>query len=105
MLSISNSMADYQTALNTSLGDYISHRASQEGIPEGVLEKRLTIEPIRVQGMALIGNPSYDAVKDFNRVAANYDAVVELREGLSDIRWLGFLGSCYRISGTGIKQK
>ena len=100
------SMTDYQSALNTSLGDYLSHRASQEGTTREGLEKKLVIEAIRVQGTSfLVGDSSRYAIYEFNKVAEGYDAVVELREGLCDVGLSAIFFPSYRISATGIKKK
>ncbi|RMF90727.1 MAG: hypothetical protein D6733_03070 [Methanobacteriota archaeon] len=97
-------MADYQGALNTSLGDYLSYRASREGTSRKKLEKDLEIAPIRVEGDAVFYDPRDKAIKRFNAVAAEYDVVVELQEGFANFGiWQFFLYKKYVISGTGIK--
>lgn len=99
-------MADYQGALNTSLGDYLSYRASREDTTRKKLEKHLNIEPIRVEGNAIFYDPRDSAIKAFNEAAAPYDVVVELRESFANFGILEFfLYKKYVISGTGIKEK
>ncbi len=98
-------MADYKSALNTSLGDYLSFRASQEGTTRGELEKSLIIEPIKVEAEIFLGCAGCSAIKKFDIAAREYSAIVELREGLTDVGILGLFGTSYSIRGTGIRKK
>lgn len=94
-------MADYDSALTTSLGDYLSHRAAQEGISKRELEKSIEIVPIDGVGDGAL-KCQIRAIKEFDKAAQDYDAVVDLKE--SHFKGPLFF-SYYLIRGTGVKQK
>jgi len=92
-------MASYNVALNTRLRDFLQFKSRQNDIPIDQLEKRVTIEPIRVEGHGL--NPRSNAIRRFDQAAFAYGYVVEVREGLSGVQLFGFMSS-YAITGTGV---
>ena len=97
----------YEVALNTNLGDYLNHVAAKSGATREELEDQIELVPIRVTGHVhwWYGLARNHAEAKFNEKACGLDAVVELREGLSEVgNVLGFsFFNRYTISGTGIK--
>ena len=100
-------MADYKNAYSTSLGDYC--------VVHDIKPSDLEIGVILAQGteVQFIGrNRAFsEAVRKFDEVAAQYEAVVDLQETLVSLRsagilmLLGGLESSYVIRGTGITPK
>lgn len=97
----------YEVALNTSLGDYLSHVAAKSGSTIEDLADQIELVPIRVTGFMSLshGMARSTAIAKFNEKACGLEAVVELQEGLSEVgSILGYpIFNGYTISGTGIK--
>ena len=94
-------MLTYWDALNTSLGDWLSLKASQQGITRSELEKRVTIEPISV----FSDGDSQDVIEELNNFfkERNYSAVVEFRENSYFDSYLKC--TCCLMRGTGVIVK
>lgn len=98
-------MAEYNTSFNTSLGDYLKYLAAKNKISIGELETKVEeIVPIRVKETGVLDAVA-SAIEEFNRIANQYHAVVELKEGVSEVGWWGMLLPRYTISGTAIRFK
>lgn len=101
-------MADYKNAYSTSLGDYCAvHDIKPSDLEIGVILAQET--SYEVFGSKDAYN---EAVRKFDEVAAQYEAVVDLQETLVSQKQTGFVSMMigghsltYVIRGTGITHK
>ncbi len=98
-------MSDYNSAHTMEYGSWINREAALKDITPNELEKKIDITPIKVSDWRIAGGSKKFAINEFNELAEDYDAITDLKEGLSGIGFLGPLGEEYFIHGTGIKFK
>lgn len=68
-------MADYDSALPISLGDYLSYECAQKRISRGELEKK-----IKIASVIGYGESANEAIKKFNKVAKDYETIINIQE-------------------------
>ncbi|MBR9691562.1 hypothetical protein GOV06_02150 [Candidatus Woesearchaeota archaeon] len=96
-------MANYESALKTTLVDYLEHRASAEGVSVEELRQGIDVVPIDVSAVSLFNEPKRVAVRRFNDEAIGVTDIVELEESHVGTGLLGHIASYSRISGIGIR--
>src|SRR3989344_6744724 len=96
-------MASYSSAFDTTLEQYLTERALNEGISKEDLQKRIEIKSVTIEYGSFFGSSKNGAIRDFDEWAKDYDVVVGLSEKDNRHGLIGLLYKPYKISGTGIK--